>query len=90
MIKVCKSMKFVALCGAILLFIASCQSQPTELSKANPYKTLEVSAPALPAIFKMDTLVQILESRRVGIVANNTSRINGTHLLDSSYTTKEG
>ncbi len=76
-------MKFVAFCGAILLFIASCQSQSAKLPEMSAPKTLVLNAPVLPAIYKMDTLVELLGDQSVGIVANNTSRINGTHLLDT-------
>lgn len=76
-------MKFIVLCGAILLFIASCRSQSIDSAQGDSYKTLEVSAPILPGIFKMDSLITLLGDQRIGIVANNTSRINGTHLLDT-------
>lgn len=76
-------MKFVVLSVAIWVGIGSCQSQTAEIPTADGANSLGINEPIRPAIFKMDKIVSLLANKRVGIVANATSKINGTHLVDT-------
>lgn len=79
-------MKFVFLCSILFIFLGSCRSQPHNPGQVSGEETLDskaVSDPIQPGIFKVDSLASLLGNKRVGVVANATSQIRGTHLVDT-------
>jgi len=92
-VNVRKSMKFAILCGLFSLFITSCSSQPapSHLPEGEKITQSQVTPEILPGIYAMDSIVATLSTskeyartgKRVALIANHTSLIGDTHLVDT-------
>jgi len=80
-----KSMKFVSLCCLFFPLIASCspQSAQTKISEVEILVDKPVVKDILPGIYAMDSIVASLSGKRVALIANHTSLVDGTHLVDT-------
>lgn len=85
LVNVRKSMKFAILCGLFSLFILSCNSQPAQshFAEAETNSQLHVEPEILPGIYAMDSIAATLSGKRVALIANHTSMIGDTHLVDT-------
>ncbi|WP_204336762.1 exo-beta-N-acetylmuramidase NamZ family protein [Cryomorpha ignava] len=78
-------MKFISLCCLFLPLIASCSSQsaqnhfPETKSQAETITEKQI----LPGIYAMDSIVAALLGKRVALIANHTSLVDGTHAVDT-------
>ena len=84
-VNVRKSMKFAILCGLFSFFILSCNSQPAEsyLPETETKSRIKDDPEILPGIYAMDLIVATLSGKRVALIANHTSMIGDTHLVDT-------
>lgn len=80
-----KSIKIACLCGLFLPFITSCGAQPAQTSlKEKPTEVVEMTEPEiLPGIYAMEAIVTHLSGKKVALIANHTSMIGNTHLVDT-------
>lgn len=80
-----KSMKFISLCCLFFPLIASCSSQSAQSQIPEPDFIVEtpIVKSILPGIYAMDSIVAALSGKRVALIANHTSLINETHLVDT-------
>tara|TARA_B100000809_G_scaffold266365_1_gene328736 strand:+ start:1460 stop:2692 length:1233 start_codon:yes stop_codon:yes gene_type:complete len=70
----------------ISLLSASCTGQNTETTKPKTaLKVVEIKQqlPIIVGAARTDSYLKLLENKKIGIVANHTSMINNTHLVDS-------
>jgi uncharacterized protein YbbC (DUF1343 family) len=70
----------------ISLLSASCNGQNTKTAKPNTdLKAAEIKLqlPIIVGAARTDSYLKLLENKKVGVVANHTSMINKTHLIDS-------
>ena len=70
----------------ISLLWASCSGQNTASKEQNiPLKIIEIKkeSPIIMGAARTESYLKLLENKKVGIVANHTSMINKTHLVDS-------
>lgn len=80
-----KSRKFISLCCLLFPIIASCNAQPAQnrYQEAEMQTELTAEKPILPGIYAMDAIVSHLSGKRVALIANHTSLVNGTHIVDT-------
>ncbi len=80
------SLRFV-LKSFLVFFLISCQSNsPAQAVSSVEHTEKNDEKEALPIIVggeRMDTLIAILGSGNIGVVANQTSRVGSTHLVDT-------
>src|SRR5690554_3792293 len=80
-----KSMKFISLCCLFFPLIASCSPQSAQSHFPETEKPTEIipEKQILPGIYAMDSIVAALSTSRVALIANHTSMVSGTHLVDT-------
>jgi uncharacterized protein YbbC (DUF1343 family) len=72
-----KYAKLWAIGSFFLIFAASCVAQTGSNDLKSPQQGV------LPGIYDTDKYLPLLEGKRVGVVGNQTSRFDATHLVDS-------
>lgn len=80
-----KSMKFISLCCLFLPLIASCSSQSAQshFPETEIPNQIATEKQILPGIYAMDSIEAALSGKRVALIANHTSLIDGIHLVDT-------
>lgn len=76
-------MKQPIYCLVFLLFFLTGFSQSSSPSKQKKTNNQNVSHSILPAAYRIETYLPLLQKQRVGVFANNTATIGKTHLVDT-------
>ena len=66
-----------------VVFFQCCLAQKTKLTEKESTSTFTNTRPILPGSFQVKEYLPMLKGKRVGIFANQTSTIGGTHLVDT-------
>ncbi len=69
--------------GVLMMACASGPARQEQVSDDLSVNVATVSRDVLPGIYQLDTQVSFLKNKRIALVANHTSLVEGTHLLDT-------